>query len=153
MISRKYYHYVLLLALFSATFFASCNKTKQHSNWLTGESWQVTAISIDGQEFNLKPTFNFDDCAIYDEICFGTLQLDAQGSASFAWQIRDKGNTFELSDQTENIDSNNEIAVSFTSSFSGIYKMNHIDKKNLEIESSACKRYPGKKVLIQLSKQ
>lgn len=131
----------------------ACNKTKQQSKWLTGETWQVTEITIDGAAFAILPKLSFDECNIYDEICFGTLQVEDSGTASFAWQVREKGSIFELSDQSQTIDKNNEEAVSFSSSFSGIYQLNDMDKKHMEIESSNCIRYPGKKVLIKLSKQ
>jgi len=132
---------------------AACNKTKQHSKWLTGETWKVNEVSIDGQPFNLLPTLSFEDCNIYDEICFGNLQVEGDGIARFAWQVRDKGNEFELSDQTETVNESNEEAVSFSSSFSAIYKVNSATKKEMELESNNCLRYPGKKVIIKLSKQ
>jgi hypothetical protein len=131
----------------------ACNKTKQHSKWLTGETWKVSSISIDAQPFDLLPTLTFDDCDIYDEICFGSLKTEGEGTASFAWQIRNKGTEFELSDQTQNVDESNEEAVSFSSSFSAVYTINESTKKEMEIESSTCLRYPGKKVIIRLSKQ
>lgn len=133
--------------------FASCNKTKQHSNWLTGETWKVTHLSLDGQPLDLKPALTFDDCNIYDEICFGSVKADGEGTAVFAWQIRKKGTEFELSDQTQDINEGNEVAVSFSSSFSGIYSINKATKKEMELESNACVLYPGKKVIINLSKQ
>jgi hypothetical protein len=132
---------------------AACNKTKQHSNWLTGETWKVTSISIDGQPFDILPTLTFDDCNIYDEICFGNLKAEGDGTASFAWQIRNKGTEFELSDQTQEVNESNEEAVSFSSSFSAVFNINKATKKEMEIESSTCVRYPGKKVIINLSKQ
>jgi hypothetical protein len=144
--------YALAIIAFSIISTA-CNKTKQHSKWLTGETWKVNEVSIDGAGFDILPQLTFDNCNIYDEICFGTLQIENSGAASFAWQVREKGTIFELSDQSQTVDENNEDAVSFSSSFSGVYKVNDADKKNLEIESDNCKRYPGKKVILKLSKQ
>jgi len=144
--------YAITIITFSI-FNAACNKTKQHSNWLTGETWKVNEISIDGAAFSILPQLSFDDCNIYDEICFGTLQVENSGTASFAWQVREKGSIFELSDQTQSVDESNEKAVAFSSSFSGIYKVNNADKKIMELESENCKRYPGKKVILKLSKQ
>lgn len=131
----------------------SCNKTKQHSKWLTGETWKVSEVTIDGNSFGLLPQFKFDECDIYDEICFGNLIVENTSMANFAWQIREKGSIFELSDQTQNVSESNEEAVSFSSSFSGIYDVNQMDKKSMELESNNCKRYPGKKVIIKLNKE
>lgn len=150
--NNKLYTIALLLLSFSLMNTA-CNKTKQHSKWLTGETWKVNEVSIDGDPFDLLPSISFDDCDIYDEICFGTIQLDGTGLANFAWQVREKGSVFELSDQTENVDESNEEAVSFSSSFSGIYSITTFNKKSMELESKTCKRYPGKNVIIKLSKQ
>ncbi|MFN7690618.1 MAG: hypothetical protein ACK5QU_06020, partial [Bacteroidota bacterium] len=73
--------------------------------------------------------------------------------ARFAWQIREKGKIFELSDQTQNKDESNEEAVGFSSSFSGVFNVTEVDKKNMALESQNCKRYPGKKVVIKLTKK
>lgn len=146
--------YISALLMFTILIIsAACNKTKQHSKWLTGETWVVNEVSIDGSPFDLLPKLNFDDCDIYDEICSGTLEIENDGVANFAWQVREKGSIFELSDQTENVNESNEEAVSFSSSFSGIYNVNNADKKSMELESNNCKRYPGKKVIIKLSKE
>jgi hypothetical protein len=143
----------VLLILTIGIISSACNKTRQHSKWLTGQTWVVNEVSIDGSSFDLLPKLNFDDCDIYDEICFGTLQIENDGVANFAWQVREKGSIFELSDQTENVNQSNEEAVSFCSSFSGIYNVNNADKKSMELESNNCKRYPGKKVILKLSKE
>jgi hypothetical protein len=150
--NNKLYTFVLFI-LTVAIVSGGCNKTKQHSKWLTGQTWIVNEVSIDGVSFGLLPKLNFDDCDIYDEICFGTLQIENAGVANFAWQVREKGSVFELSDQTENVNESNEEAVSFSSSFSGIYTVNNANKKNMELESNNCKRYPGKKVILKLSKE
>ena len=150
--NNKLYPFVLLM-LTVAIISGACNKTKQHSKWLTGETWKVNELSIDGTPFDILPTLSFDDCDIYDEICFGTLQVEDAGVANFAWQVREKGSIFELSDQTENADESNEESVSFSSSFSGVYQVNDADKKSMELESQTCKRYPGKTVIIKLTKQ
>jgi hypothetical protein len=144
---------IAILMLSFLMFNTACNKTKQHSNWLTGETWKVTEVSIDEAPFDILPILSFNDCNIYDEICFGTIQAEGAGYANFAWQVREKGTIFELSDQTENVDENNEEAVSFSSSFSGIFNVNDADKNSMVLESQNCKRYPGKKVLIKLAKQ
>jgi hypothetical protein len=141
------------IAILSLIIITSCNKTKQHSKWLTGETWQVNTVTIDGQPFDLLPALSFDDCDIYDEICFGNLSIENKGAARFAWQIREKGKIFELSDQTQNKDESNEEAVSFSSSFSGVFNVSEVDKKNMALESQNCKRYPGKKVVIKLTKK
>jgi len=150
--NNKLNTFVLLILSFGIISVA-CNKTKQHSKWLTGETWVVNEVSIDGAPFDLLPKLNFDDCDIYDEICLGTLQIKKDGLANFERQVRDKGSIFELSDQTENVNESNEEAVSFSSSFSGIYNVNNADKKSMELESNNCKRYPGKKVILKLSKE
>jgi hypothetical protein len=144
---------LVLLILTIGIISSACNKTRQHSKWLTGQTWVVNEVSIDGSPFDLLPKLNFDDCDIYDEICFGTLHFENDAVANFAWQVREKGCIFELSDQTENVNQSNEEAVSFCSSFSGIYNVNNADKISMELESNNCKRYPGKKVILKLSKE
>jgi hypothetical protein len=146
---NKFSFLILAVAIIAV----ACNKTKQHSKWLTGETWKVNEITIDGQSFASLPIMSFNDCDIYDEICFGNIQVEGDGMASFAWQVREKGSIFELSDQTENVDESNEESVSFCSSFSGVYNINDISKKEMELQSDNCLRYPGKKVVIKLSKQ
>lgn len=143
---------LLIIIAFTLINFA-CNKTKQHSKWLCAETWKVNEISIAGQPVNLNPLMRFGECAIYDEICFGTLQLDDEGYATFAWQIRGKGSVFELSDQSEIVNEGNEKAVLFSSSFSGIYQVTEISKKGMIITSDNCKTYAGKNVVIKLVKQ
>ena len=144
---------VMLLCVAFMLLNLACNKTRQHSKWLCGETWKVNEITIAGQPDNLKPVLHFGECAIYDEICFGTLQLEEEGYASFAWQIRAKGSIFELSDQTEMVNAGNEKAVSFSSSFSGIFNINEITKKRMIISSDNCKKYAGKEVVISFVKQ
>ena len=136
-----------------ALFFFSCNKTKVRSNRLTGETWVTESITIDGQAFEPLPTFTFDKCAIYDEICFGALQTSDESVANFAWQIREKGTIFELSDQTENKTISNEKAVDFCASFSGNYSITETTKNKLTLESTTTVRHKGKKVLIVLKKK
>lgn len=148
---KQYSHAIAVLLI--SILFAACNKTKQHSKWLTGETWHVNEITIDGNNFGILPKLSFDDCDIYDEICFGTLQFEDAGVANFAWQVRQKGSIFELSDQTQTVDESNEAAVSFSSSFSGIFNINAINKKSMELESKNCKRYAGKTVIIKLKRQ
>ena len=150
--NNKLYPFVLLM-LTVAIISGACNKTKQHSKWLTGETCKVNEVSIDGAPFDMLPKLNFDDCDIYDEICFGTLQIENDGVANFAWQVREKGSIFEFSDQTENMNESNEEAVSFSSSFSGLFNVKSANKNSMELESTNCKRYPGKKVILKLSKE
>lgn len=142
-----------LLVVTVALFLFSCNKTKVRSNRLTGETWTTESITIEGKAFDPLPTFTFDKCAIYDEICFGTLRTSDESVANFAWQIREKGTIFELSDQTENTNHSNEEAVDFCASFSGIYTINEGTKNNMLLESTSTVRYAGKKVILTLKKK
>ena len=141
----------LLIALIFITTI-SCNKTKQNSNRLSGGTWKVTSIVIDEIPYDILPSFTFNDCNIYDEICTGAISTDGAGTAEFAWQVRDKGTTFELSDQTVIVNETNEEAVSLSSSFSGIYHIDNLSKNSMQMNSTSTVRYPGKSVIITLEK-
>ena len=65
----------------------------------------------------------------------------------FAWQFRDKGTTFEISNQSEGDDALQ------CSQLSGIYTVENESKTEYEISSSATIGYNGKKVIIKMKKE
>jgi hypothetical protein len=143
---------ILFLFIGLITTITSCNKTKQYSSLLSGETWKVTAITVDGTPYDILPTLSFNACDIYDEICMAEATTGAPRVANFAWQIRDKGTTFELSDQTREVDNDNQDAVTFTSSFSGVFSITEATKSKMIFNSTATIRYPNKVVIITIEK-
>jgi hypothetical protein len=132
-------------------FTTACNKTKKNAKLLSGETWAVSSITIDGTEASELAVLHFDDCVIYDELCSGNWingdghSNTADEGATFYWQIREKGKVFELSNQSED-----EYAFN-CSQYSGVYDIVNLDKTNMEIKSTATVGYSGKTVIIKMS--
>jgi len=145
---------ILAIAATGFLFFSSCNKDKKYSNELSGETWEASSLMIDGVAETALPTLEFDDCKIYKETCSGKWESEAHvhgsGSAepevSFAWQIRDKGKTLEISNQTEG-----EAAVQCWQ-LSGVYELKRKSKTQFDLISNSTQGHPGKQVTIKLTK-
>ena len=60
----------------------ACNKTRTNSNRLIkGGEWTVTELSVDGTSEDELPTWEIDECDIYDESCTGEWANDEGGHA------------------------------------------------------------------------
>ena len=59
---------IFILAAVASVGLSACNKTNSFSNRLSGEVWQATKLTIDGdaEEADHLPELHFDDCDIYD---------------------------------------------------------------------------------------
>jgi hypothetical protein len=133
--------------------FAACNKTKQGSNRLMGHHWDVEEFTIDGVANNELYELDFEDCSIYKETCEGHLMTREGGEAHFAWQIRDKGKIFELSDQSDHSHGEKDKrAIFLSASISGVYQIDKQTRKEFEISSTETAQYKGKKVVIKMHK-
>jgi len=131
----------------------SCNKTKQNAKIFEGTTWIVTSLTIDGVADTALPELEFGEGDIYKEVLTGlwhnTGHTHGTGAAEikFAWQFRDKGKTFEISNQSEGDD-----AIQ-CSQLSGVYTVNSKEVNGYEISSAATIGYNGKKVIIKMKKE
>jgi len=142
------------IALFTIILVSACNKTTHYSNLLTGEKWAITEFTVDGDPQEELPHLEFEDCKIYDESCTGDLVTHEGGKAHFIWQIRDKGKTFEYSDQTEHTHAEaDHHAIEISAALSGIFSIEEKSRKTMTMNSSALNGFIGKKVIIKLEKE
>ncbi len=145
---------ILAIAATGFLFFSACNKDKKYSNELSGETWEASSLVIDGVAETILPSLEFNDCKIYQETCSGIWESEGHmhGSSTsdslvtFAWQIRDKGKTLEISNQTEG-----EAAVQCWQ-LSGVYQLTRNSKTQFDLTSNSTQGYPGKQVVIKLTK-
>lgn len=137
----------------------ACNKVKRSTHKLEG-TWKAEVFTINGAAETELPSFSFDDCDAYDEVCEGELFNDEDGHADFAWQFREKGKVFEYSNQAS-MDGHShaagtahaeEEAVMLSQELSGIYEVIEQDKKHFKIKSSSTLGYNGQEVVIELHK-
>ncbi|MGL4599062.1 MAG: hypothetical protein ACRCYO_16200, partial [Bacteroidia bacterium] len=78
--------------------------------------------------------------------------------ADFVWQFRDKGKTFELSNQSTAEDAHGggheaEENIAQCMEYSGVYVVKEQSKKELSLESKTTIGYAGQKVVLKLEKQ
>ena len=125
---------------------------------MKGGDWTVTELSVDGTNEAELPSWEVEDCDIYDETCEAHWVNDEGGEAIFAWQFRDDGDTFELSRQAEEGHNHahnhaEEEAISQCYNFSGIYSVSNLEKTTMTFKSSATVGYMGQEVVISISKK
>ena len=140
--------YISIILLF--TTIVSCNKNKQSSKKLQGTTWKFTSVKIDGVSDSSLATLKFNEGNIYNEVITGIWmnQLMTQSEdVIFAWQFRDRGKTFELSNQ-----SNGDDALQ-CSELRGIYATDELTETKMRIISTSTLGYINKKVEIELVKQ
>jgi hypothetical protein len=131
----------------------SCNKTKQNAKTLQGSTWNMTALTIDGVADTNLAELEFGEGNIYKEVLtgkwhnYGHSHGAAAAEVGFAWQFRDKGKTFEISNQSEGDD-----AVQ-CSQLSGVYNVESSSKTEYEFSSNATIGYSGQKVVIKMKKE
>ena len=126
----------------------SCNKDKRDSARLSGETYNITSLTVNGTAMTSMPTLSFDDCDIYDESCIGHWKAGDGSTADFYWQYRDGAETFEIA----NISSISSAATYEVINYSGIYTVVNGDKDELELSSSASTGYMGKAVTIKMAR-
>lgn len=137
----------------------ACNKTKINSKRLMkGETWAVTELSVDGTNEAELPSWEIEECDIYEESCHGEWENEEGGHAEFIWQFRDKGETFEISYQAEEghehaHDHTAEEAAAQAYAFSGIYEVIERKKGMMQFKTTAALGHVGKTVVIKIEKQ
>ncbi|MDQ3191514.1 MAG: hypothetical protein M3Q58_07970 [Bacteroidota bacterium] len=141
---KLFYPLVLLAAM---VVFIGCTKDKRNANKIDGKTFNVESISIDGSNMaGDLPTVAFENCRIYKETCSGSMAR-ASENAAFAWQFREKGDVFEISNQSEGANEITKLAISL----SGIYNVEENKRGNFRISSSNTVGYPGQNVTITMS--
>ena len=139
--------------LFISLLLMFCDKNKQFSRRLDNDKWEVTTLSVDGKNQDTLPIIKFTFCQIYEETCTGSWS-SLDGKARIAWQFRDGGKTFELSNQTNHghnladLNSANQCIR-----FTGVYEVVNYKRKSLEVKSLKTFGYPGKTVIMKMEKQ
>lgn len=128
----------------------SCNKTKTSSKSLQSTTWKFTSLTIDQVSDSSLATLSFEDGDIYNEVLLGywyNTDTSTAKEVSFAWQFRDKGKTFEISNQSEGDE------ALLCSQLSGIYQVNKLENGTFSIQSTSTIGYPNKLVKIELAKK
>jgi len=133
---------------------ASCNKTKNVSNKLDGQRWNVTELSVDGVNQTQLPTIKFSECEIYKESCKGLWYLGETGHAGLYWQVRDKGKTLEISNQADHAHTIEDVhAGEQCIAFSGVYKIVKSKRNYMECESASTIGFSGKKAILKMERK
>jgi hypothetical protein len=135
----------------------ACNKTKQASERLSGATWKVTTLSVDGVAEEHFPTLTFEECDIYGGAsCKGDWTHDSY-HAHFVWQFREKGKKFELSNQSDLEDTHGggheaEENIIQCQNFSGVYEVKERKKDVMEFTTTNALGFPGQTVVMKLEK-
>lgn len=133
---------------------SACSKTKVSTNKIGGEEWHVTELSVDGVNEDELPHLMFNDCNAYEESCTGQWKNHEGGKSNFAWQFRNKGKTFEISNQSELTgDHAQDEAVLQCQNFSGVYEVIERKKESMELKSKTTLAYSNQTVVIKLEKE
>lgn len=144
---------LIVLVFITALIVANCDKNKRYSKRVDDNKWEVTELTIDGEKQDSLPVIKFNFCDIYEETCEGSWS-SSDGKAIIAWQFRDKGKTFELSNQTDHGHDLADIkAAQQCIKFTGIYEVIKSKLSRFEIKSSKTIGYPNKSVVITMEKQ
>lgn len=132
----------------------ACSKTKRYSKKLDDNKWMVTTLTVDGISDPVLPELKFNESDIYDKASRGWWYWGEDGHAEIAWQIRDKGKTFEFSNQADHVHGFEDVKASEQAiNYSGIYIINKLSRNEFEIESSNTYGNKGKKVLIKMERK
>ena len=139
--------------------FTACNKTKINSKRLMkAGDWKITELSVDGSNEAELPSWEIEDCDLYNESCFGEWKNEEGGHAEFVWQFREEGETFEISYQAEEEDGHEhdhaaEEVAAQAFAFSGVYEVIERKKKKMEFKTISALGHTGKTVVIKIEKQ
>jgi hypothetical protein len=154
----KNYKFIGVLALTMLLVVASCNKTKQTSERLAGNTWKVTTLTVDGVAEEHLPVLTFEDCDIYGGAsCKGDWTYDSY-HAHYIWQFREKAKKFELSNQSDLEDAHGggheaEENIIQCQNFSGVYDVEVRKKDKMEFKTTNAVGFPGQTVVMKLEKQ
>ena len=144
---------LIFLLLASTLLFTACDKNKRASKRLMKPgTWKVVEFSVDGQNLSPLPTWQIDDCEIYDTVCSASWKLEGKESR-FYWQFNDKAERFTISRIVAPEDCEDfytEEVEQQTYNFSGDYKVLESKRKSKTFESFSTLGHPGEKVVIRL---
>ncbi|MFT5822881.1 MAG: hypothetical protein ACI8ZM_004138 [Crocinitomix sp.] len=157
---KKYLKGITAIAiLFSVV---ACNKTKTTSNrFMDGGEWNVTELSVGGVNEEELPTWEVEECDLYNESCFAEWKNEEGGHAEFVWQFREKANTFEISHQAkeeehegeeEHAHADEEVAEQ-AYNFSGVYSVSEKSKTAMEFTTTSAAGFAGSSVKIKIEKK
>jgi hypothetical protein len=136
--------------------FASCDKNKRASKRLMkAGTWEVVELSVDGQNLSLLPSWQVNDCDIYETLCTANWVLEGRQS-QFYWQFNEKAELFTISRIVAPEDCEDfytEEVEQQTFKFSGDYEVIERKRKSMIFESSKTLGYEGKRVVIRLIKE
>jgi len=158
---------IFILVALASFGLSACNKTNTFANRLSGEIWEVSKLTIDGDEeeaYHL-PVLHFDDCDIYDEVCIGEWNLGDE-YAEFAWQFRSNGESFIISNQSDaehdhdHDDDHDDNLVHDTNGdpidqcqeLSGTYTVEEMTRLIMKISSNSVIGHDGEIVTIELKR-
>lgn len=145
---------VVFIFLFILIIPTACNKSKYRSRKLDGDKWIAKEMTVDGVAETSPPELLFKECDIYKESCSGTWITPDGGRGQFAWQFRNKGKEFELSNQTDHVHSIEDVkAGEQCIKYTGVYTVIESKFKSLVIESKITSGFTGKKVKIEFEKK
>lgn len=136
----------------------SCDKNKQTSARLDGNTWMVTTLTVDGAPEAHPPLLTFEDCDIYaGASCKGDWTHDSN-HAHFIWQFREKAKKFEISNQSSIEDTHGggheaEENIIQCQNFSGVYDVKVRKKDVMEFTTTNAVGFPGQTVVMKLEKQ
>jgi hypothetical protein len=147
--------YLVLISV--AVFLFFCNKEKRYSKKLMkGEVWVVTGIQADGKSLDFYGTWHIlSEQDIYDSVP-QALWKNGNEEAVFEWQFQSKGKKFQLNyvqlcEECEGtaMDELNYSVYDLT----GNYEVEKHAAKKMKFISSSTIGYPGKEVVISISRQ
>src|SRR5690554_7236827 len=142
-----------LLLLTTACLLTTCEKNKRESKHLKkAGNRKVKELSVDGVSQTLIPTWEIQDCDIYETVCEGTWTSDTTQS-QFYWQFNDKAQTFTISRVVAPEDCEDfytEEVEQQTFNFSGEYDVTENKRKSKTFESYNTIGFEGQKVVIRV---
>lgn len=143
----------IIIAITALIFTISCNKSKRNSKKLDDNKWKAVELSVDGVNVSELPTFKFNDCDIYKEACKGWWYLGEDGHSETAWQFRNKGKEFEISNQADHAHGLEDVkAADQCIAFSGVYNVIKSTRNKMEFESTKTFKYPNQKVVLKIER-
>jgi hypothetical protein len=131
----------------------ACSKSKKYSRRIDGHSWNVVEMTVNGVPDPARPVLKFKDCEIYKESCTGTWNGASGGHSHIAWQFRNQGREFELSNQSDHAHDLQDVkAVEQSIRYSGVYEVVSSKRKSLSVRSTQTQGFPSETVVIRLER-
>jgi hypothetical protein len=145
---------ILLFAL--AFILVACDKNKRASKKLMkAGTWEVVELSVDGQNTSPLPTWDVNDCDIYETLCTASWKLEGKQS-QFYWQFNKKAELFTISRIVAPEDCEDfytEEVEQQTFKFSGDYEVVERKRKTMTFESAKTLGFEGNTVVIRIERR